>query len=67
MVRAKFQVSSVSETSVILYPVTCGSEENDKFFELTPSGQIQLSTVNPDAIKQFEAGKEFYVDFTPAD
>ena len=67
MVRAKFTVMNVTEKEVTLLPVTYGSEENKKFFELTPYGSIQMGTINPDAIKQFEVGKEFYVDFTPAE
>jgi len=67
MVRAKFKVMNVTEKEVTLLPVTYGSEENKKFFELTPYGSIQMGTINPDAIKQFEVGKEFYVDFTPAE
>ena len=75
MVRAKFRVESVEpnegdqvEGSVIkLWPVTSGSEENEKFFNLTPSGHIELGTINPEAAKQFEVGKEYYVDFTPAE
>ena len=32
-----------------------------------PGGQIQLGTINPDAAAQFVPGRQFYVDFTPAD
>jgi len=65
MIRAKFTVTNVTQTEVTLLTVTYGSEENEKFFELTPYGSIKMGTINPDAIKQFEVGKEFYVDFTP--
>jgi hypothetical protein len=50
-----------------LSPVTGGSEENDRFFASTPTGTITLTTVNMEAAKQFENGKEYYVDFTPAE
>jgi hypothetical protein len=40
--------------------------ENGKFFHATPAGSIQLSTVNKEAAAQFEEGKSYYVDFTPA-
>lgn len=73
-VRAKFKVRSVTEhewapggKSVELYPVTNGSEENKEFYKATPGGEIKLSTVNPAAAEQFKVGREFYVDFTPAD
>jgi hypothetical protein len=75
MVRAKFKVSSIENSTAVpndglrninLLPVYDGSPENKEFFRWTPGGQIQLGTVNPEAAKQFEVGKEFYVDFTPA-
>lgn len=43
------------------------NHENTKFWNASPSGEIKLGTVNPEAWKQFELGKEYYVDFTPAD
>jgi len=72
MTRAKFKVSSKtiqeagdSKTySVILYPVTSGSPENEAFFASTPSGTIQLSLTKEEVYQQFEYGKEYYIDFT---
>lgn len=46
--------------------VTSGSDENKTFFASTPSGQIELNIVAPDAWKNFELNKEYYVDFSPA-
>ncbi len=71
-VRAKFKVQSVTESegglkTANLSPVTSGSPENEKFFKWTPGGQIQLGTINLDAAEQFRPGRQFYVDFTPAD
>lgn len=67
-VRAKFTCEEVAKTvngnRVKLTPVYGGSEENDKFFSLTPYGQIEVGTINPNV--EFEPGKEYYVDFTPA-
>lgn len=72
-VRAKFKCDSVEgkaddgSVSVIrLSPVYTGSAENEQFFKWTPSGSISIGTINPAAAAQFEVGKEFYVDFTPA-
>lgn len=48
-------------------PVSGGSEENEKFFASTPGGVLTLTTVNKDAAAMFEQGKEYYVDFTPAE
>lgn len=75
MVRAKFKVSNIEYRQadpleplavVTLYPVISGSPENERFFRYTPGGVITLGTINLEAAKQFEVGKEFYVDFTPA-
>lgn len=54
-------------TTVNLSPVIIGSEENKDFYKWTPSGRIELGTLNPKAAEQFEIGKEYYVEFTPAD
>jgi hypothetical protein len=43
------------------------NHENTKFWQASPSGSIELGTVNADAVKQFRLGGELYVDFTPAD
>jgi hypothetical protein len=76
MVRAKFWCVAIKKTkmgqdgdigSVIeLSAVYSGSDENKKFFKWTPSAKIELGTVNEEAAKAFEIGKEYYVDFTPA-
>lgn len=70
--RAKFFVTQRTELcdnmfSIRLEPVTCGSEENKKFFKHTPYGSFELNTINTDSAKEFNPGREFYVDFTPAD
>jgi hypothetical protein len=68
MVRAKFTVDSITEfitgKKISLLPVVCGSEENEAFFRYTPSGKIEMQTLNEEAAKQFEVGKNYYVDFT---
>lgn len=71
MVRAKFVCESKQDVpgsgaQITLRPVYSGSEENKEFFKYTPAGQVQLSVVNEKAADQFEIGKEYYVDFTPA-
>lgn len=78
-VRAKFfcsqkgEVASVPGTNdqnkyvnIVLSPVNGNSEENKQFFKYTPSGRIELSILNQAAAAQFEVGKEYYIDFTPA-
>jgi hypothetical protein len=68
MVRAKFKVYSVTDYGdqgkVVLEPVTHGSKENDEFYKWTPNGMIELNTVSKSAAEYFQAGKEYYVDFT---
>lgn len=71
-VRAKFKVDSVTRhaggtAEISMSPVTTGGEENKAFWKYTPAGQLKLSCLNPVATEQFEPGKEFYLDFTPAD
>lgn len=41
-----------------------GSEENKKFFNSTPSGKLTMTVVNEEAMKEFNIGKDYYVDFT---
>jgi hypothetical protein len=75
MVRAKFLCIEKGEvghqpcqttSKVILQPVAGTTEENKSFWKWTPSGKIELNVLNTDAADQFEVGKEYYVDFTPA-
>ncbi len=71
--RAKFVVENKSPVdengggTIWLRPVVGGSPENESFYRLTPGGNIVLSTVNKVAYDGLPLGKEFYVDFTPAD
>jgi hypothetical protein len=68
MVRAKLTcVCNDEQQGVVLRPVVDGSEENKQFFKYTPGGQVQLNVLNEAASAQFEVGKEYYADFTPAD
>lgn len=52
---------------ILLEPVISGSEENEKFFRWTPGGQVVLQVVNATAAEAFVVGKEYYVDFSPAE
>ena len=67
-VTAKFKVGEIAfiegGSRIKLYPVIGGSKENDSFFKWTPYGEIVIGTVNPDATRQFEVGKEYYVSFS---
>lgn len=61
---------TVEMRTVKLSPVYGNSDpnhENTKFWNASPSGSIELGTVNPAAWQAFEMGKEYYVDFTPVE
>ena len=51
-----------------LFPVTGGppGSENAAFFASTPTGRIDLQTINKAAADEFVQGKAYYVDFTVA-
>ncbi len=70
-VRAKFKCESktltVNGAQVTLVPVTTGSKENEEFFKYTPYGKLEVGTINPEAAKQIEPGKEYYIDISPAE
>lgn len=80
--RAKFRVTRHSTTlgwnnetskndrvvgTIELHPVTGGSDENKRFYEATPGGRIELSTVNKAVLDELQLGAEVYVDFTLAE
>lgn len=72
MVRTKFKVNGITQFeggsfAVSMSPVTSGSEENKNFFKWTPSGSLDLRTVNEEAVKAFEVGAEYYLDFTKSE
>lgn len=71
MVRAKVTCEGITGNAVTFRTVYEGdakkSPENARFTTATPWGEIKLGIDNPEALKQFEAGKSYYVDFTPAD
>jgi hypothetical protein len=73
-VRAKFRCASITDfggtskqvsLSAIYAPDANG--EDAGFTKATPWGEIKMSIDNPAAAVQFEIGKNYYVDFSPAD
>lgn len=44
-----------------------GKGVNQEWSQWTPAGQIVMHITNPAAIERFEQGKEYFVDFTPAE
>ncbi|MFJ1255989.1 hypothetical protein [Cupriavidus sp. CuC1] len=73
-VRAKLQLQSVTshawsgDAKTLKFGVQYDSTipEDQKFCKATPSGSIEIQVDNPAAVAQFELGKSYYVDFTPA-
>lgn len=69
-VRAKFKCTERTNTEqgdrFILVPVMQGSYENEEFFKWTPFGKLEMGILNPEAANKFEVGKEYYIDFIPA-
>lgn len=43
--------------------VVGGSPENKEFFAATPSGDLKMTVRSP----MFEVGKQYFLDFTPAE
>lgn len=71
MVRCKFKCIKKTECEygfeLEFTPVTTGSKENESFFKYTPYGNLKFGTINEEAAKQFEVGKEYYIDITVAE
>lgn len=79
-VRAKFKVTHIAiqgsvdgekseeKRTIHMEPVYSNEpgSENAEYWNATPAGSIQLGTVNQAAWSQFDQGKTYYVDFTPA-
>lgn len=56
--------------TLIFQPVYGNSDpehENTKFFNATPSGEIKLGTVNPEAWKFFDLDEEYLLTFEKAE
>lgn len=66
------QVSNVSDGqggwkpsevgTVVLRPVTGGSEENKQFYAWSPSGEFKFGTINKAALEALPLGAEVYID-----
>ena len=59
----------VSSVEVTLQAVYGNGDDaaNAEWSKYTPSGELKLSITNADAYKQFEVGKAYFVDLTPAE
>ncbi|TAM50208.1 MAG: hypothetical protein EPN57_20525 [Paraburkholderia sp.] len=74
-VRAKFMLSEVTTNSynpaAKKFKFTAQYDpsipEDQRFQKATPWGEFEMQVDNPAAAVQFELGKQYYIDFTPAD
>lgn len=76
MVRAKLKLTKIcttawspgheSQTLRFEAQYDTSIPEDQRFQMATPSGNCELMIDNPAARAQFELGKDYYVDFTPA-
>ena len=73
MIRAKFRCHFIQKSddnqsqTIHMSPVTADTPENKTWSKYTPGGLLQMHISNPDALGQFEQGKEYYIDITPAE
>jgi hypothetical protein len=71
-VRAKFKLTEITATAWGGKRLKFSCEydstipEDQRFQKATPSGSIEMQIDNPAAVEQFELGKTYYADFTPA-
>ncbi|WP_395119651.1 hypothetical protein ACFCQI_01675 [Rhodanobacter sp. FW102-FHT14D06] len=74
-VRAKFRLDTISthswhagaRTLKFSAQYDTSIPEDQRFQEATPSGTFEMLCTNPVANAQFELGKAYYFDITPAD
>jgi len=74
-VRAKFRLDTISthgwspnaRTLKFSAQYDTSIPEDQRFQEATPSGVFEMLCTNPAANAQFELGKTYYFDITPAE
>lgn len=70
-IRCKFKLEQITHLandarSCKWTAVSSGSEENKQFFKWTPSGELNVYSVNAAAVDSLKLGAEYYLDITPA-
>lgn len=68
--RGHYKTEPVTLYTIEMSPVYGNGDpnhENTKFWQSSPNGTLSLGTINEEAAKSFVLGKEYYIDFTPAD
>ncbi len=54
------------KVSAVLVPVGDDSPENKLFWDATPSGRIEFTYCNPEALEELVLGREYYMDIHEA-
>lgn len=75
VLRAKVMVTTQAQNTpgtpqrelVSASAVTDGSQENKQFAQATPGLGLNMQIDNPSAIGLLKNGREYFLDFTPAD
>lgn len=69
MVQCKFRVSQIiqNEYNPEAKQLVLTAVQGEPFGRYTPSGSINMQILNPEAAKQFELGKEYFVEFKKAE
>jgi hypothetical protein len=75
-VRAKFRCSNIqtnnygtSQSTVAHFTPVYSNDpnsENKVFGDATPNGRLEMHST-PERLSMFQPGKDYYLDFTPAD
>lgn len=72
-VRAKFQLQAITnyhygegKTLKFYASYDPSIPEDQRFAKATPCGSFEMTVDNPAALEQFEIGKQYYFDITPA-
>jgi len=63
-------VEKVEMRTIKLVPVNATDDqdhENTRFWNASPSGEVRLGTINPEAWAYFDLDGEYYIEFTKAD
>jgi hypothetical protein len=60
------EAAKVAESEEVTLQAVMG-EENKPWSKYTPSGELRMTINNPEAFAQFGVGKDYFIDFTPAE
>ena len=72
-VRAKFKCNTITifegDSREYSFSPVYGSDgsANAQWSKWTPNGSLKMTISNPECFDKFEVGKEYYLDFTPAE